>query len=484
MTAAKPLVVDLDGSLLRTDSLHESIAANLRSPGRLAGAAARLGRGKAVFKRTLAAASPDLANVPLNPAVVDLITERAAHGGEVIVATGADDSIARGVAARVPGITDLLASDGLMNLTGTRKADALVARFGLRGFDYVGNAPVDVPIWDVADEAYLATTRPEGLPGWAARRSFAGVLRDPRPSRMRTWTRALRLHQSAKNLLLFLPLIAAHSFTDGALLGRAAAGFVAFTFMASAVYLLNDTLDMASDRAHPRKHSRPIAAGWISPLLGLTVGAGLVVLSLVISALLGPAFLAVVLAYALLTTVYSFWLKRIAIVDIVVLALLYMVRIVAGAVVTGIALSFWFTGVTLFVFLSLALVKRYAEAHQAREARREISGRGYSGDDVHAILALGASAGIASVLLLAIYIQSDAVSDLYPAPALLWLVIPAFFYWIAHLWLTAGRGEVHDDPLVFALRDPASLISAVVMLGIFFAASLPASAGLVNGLFP
>lgn len=482
MVAEKPLVVDLDGSLLRTDSLHESIAANLRYPGRLVASAASLRRGKAAFKRGLARVTPDLTDAPLNPAVVELISARVAAGGQVVIATGADVSIARQIADRVPGVTDVLASDGSANLTGSRKADTLVSRFGVKGFDYVGNAPVDSVVWDVADAAYLATAKSSGLPRWSGDREFMEILRDPRPSRARTWAKALRLHQSLKNLLLFLPLLASHSFTDGALLGRSAAGFVAFTLMASAVYLLNDTLDMAADRAHPRKRSRPIAAGWISPLVGLAVAGILVAASVVLSALLGTGFLVVVLAYAALTTTYSFWLKRIAVVDIVVLALLYMVRIVAGAVVTGIELSFWFTGVTLFLFLSLALVKRYAEAHQAREAGRDIRGRGYSGDDVHAILALGASAGTAAVLLLAIYIQSEAVSRLYPAPMVLWLVIPAFFYWIAHLWLTAGRGLVHDDPLVFALRDPASLVSAAIMIAIFFIASLPATADLLAGV--
>lgn len=481
---ANPLVVDLDGSLLRTDTLHESIAANLRRPGRLVSATLSLARGgRAALKRSLAAAEvPDLSHVPLNPAVIELIRTRARDGVEIIIATGADESVARRVAERVPGVTGVIASDGITNLTGSRKADALAERFGRNEFDYVGNAPVDAAIWDVADGAYLATTRPAGVPRWAEGRSFVEVLRDPRPPLWKTWTRALRLHQSVKNLLLFLPLIAAHSFTDGALLGSAAAGFVAFTLMASAVYLLNDTLDMSSDRAHPTKSSRPIAAGWISPLAGLLVSGILVILAIVLSIALGQRFLTIVIAYAVLTTAYSFWLKRIAIVDIVVLALLYMARIVAGAAVTGISLSFWFTGVTLFLFLSLALVKRYAEAHQARESGRDIRGRGYSGDDVHAILALGASTGIASVLLLAIYIQSDAVSELYPAPIVLWLAIPAFVYWIAHLWLIAGRGQVHDDPLVFALRDPASLISAALMVALFFAASLPATADLTAGL--
>ncbi|WP_454169929.1 UbiA family prenyltransferase [Microbacterium paulum] len=483
MAASHPLVVDLDGSLLRSDSLQESIAAHLRHPGRLWAAASAGRQGRAAIKRALAPGTDaTLVDAPLNPAVLALIGDAAADGREVVVATGADDEVARAVVARVEGVRSVIASDGVTNLTGARKADALVSRFGRGGFDYVGNAPVDAAIWDAADLAYLATTRAAGVPAWARGRSFAAVLRDPRPASWQVWVRALRAHQSLKNLLLFLPLIASHTLTDPTLLARAVVGFVAFTLMASAVYLLNDTLDMASDRKHPRKRTRPIAAGWISPLRAVAVSVVLVLCAVLVAALLGPGFVTILLAYAAMTTAYSFWLKRVTVVDIVTLALLYMVRIVAGAVATGIALSFWFTGVTLFLFLSLALVKRYAEAHQAREAGRDIRGRGYSGDDVHAILALGAATGVSAVLLLAIYIQSDAVSELYAAPAVLWLVIPLLFAWIGHLWITAGRGEVHDDPLVFALRDPASLVAGAMVLVVFFVASLPATADILAGI--
>ncbi|QRY41712.1 UbiA family prenyltransferase [Microbacterium hominis] len=483
MTASKPLVVDLDGSLLRSDSLHESIAAHLRRPGRLWAAASAGRRGRAAFKRALAPGTEEaLADAPLNPAVYALIGDAVAVGREVVIATGADDGVARAIASRVNGVREVIASDGQTNLTGAHKADELVSRFGRGGFDYVGNAPVDAAIWDAADVAYLATSRATGVPAWARERSFAAVLRDPRPPSWRVWMRALRVHQSLKNLLLFLPLIASHTLTDPTLLARAIIGFVAFTLMASAVYLLNDTLDIASDRTHPRKRSRPIAAGWISPLHAVAASGALVLCAILVASLLGPGFVTILLAYAAMTTAYSFWLKRITVVDIVTLALLYMVRIVAGAVATGIALSFWFTGVTLFLFLSLALVKRYAEAHQAREEGRDIRGRGYSGDDVHAILALGAATGVSAVLLLAIYIQSDAVSTLYAAPAVLWLVIPLLFAWIAHLWITAGRGDVHDDPLVFALRDPASLVAGALVLIVFFIASLPVTADVLSGI--
>ncbi len=482
MQDLRPLVVDLDGSLLRSDSLQEAVAAGLRHPGRLAAASFALARqGKAPMKRVLAADGVDLASAPLNSAVREMVEERAAAGGRVILATGADQVLAEQVAVRVPGLHEVLCGDGRLNLTGAAKASLLVERFGDGGFDYVGNSRADIPVWQRAHDSYLATLRPEGVPPWSRGLSFAGILRDPSPSRWRVWLKAVRVHQSAKNVLIFLPLVAAHEFANPQLLLLAIGAFISFSLMAFSVYLLNDTLDLASDRSHHSKYRRPLAAGWIPPVTALGVGLLLALSSLIIAGFLGAGFLVVLIVYAITTISYSFWLKRVAVVDVVMLALLYMIRIVAGAVVTGIALSFWFTAVTLFLFLSLALVKRYAEAHESRERQRAIAGRGYSGDDVHAILALGSAAGIGAVVLAATYIQSDAVAQMYAAPAALWPIIPLAFYWIANLWLKAGRGEMHDDPLVFALKDRSSLLAGALIVLVFIVASLPVMGELIPG---
>lgn len=477
-----PLVVDLDGALLRTDSLHESIAANLRRPSALLRAVWALALGRAQFKRALSEEAVEtVAVAPFNPAVLDLIHQRVREGAPIALATAADERIASAVAARLPEVGDVFSSDGRTNLSGHAKAEALVHAYGESGFDYVGNSPVDAHVWRRANVRYLATRRSVGVPSWAADVEFAEVLRDQGPSRLRSWLTAVRPHQSLKNLLLFLPLLAAHRFTDLASIAQAVLGFACFSLMAFGVYLVNDTLDMRADRLHQRKRLRPIAAGWISPLAALAVAAALALASIALAVTLGGAFVAVLLTYAVMTMTYSFWLKRVALVDVVILALLYMVRIVAGAVATGIALSFWFTGVTLFLFLSLALVKRYAEAHQARGMSTPIHGRGYSGEDVHAILALGSSSGLASVLLTAIYIQSEAVRVLYATPTVLWLVIPVYFFWVANLWLKAGRGQMHDDPVVFALRDRASMASASIILVIFIVASFVRLPGIAGG---
>ncbi len=379
------------------------------------------------------------------------------------------------MAVRYPILDGVFASDGHTNLTGARKAQVLVGDFGAQGFDYLGNSAQDRAVWKMANNAYLVTSKriDQKLPSWARNTEFSQVLREDSPPSWWSWVRELRLHQSVKNLLLFLPLIAAHEFEDFGTLLHVAAGFVVFSLMASAVYLLNDLIDLPSDRQHARKAFRPIAAGNILPMHAFLVSTVLAVAAIVGAFAIDIRFALVLLLYAALTIIYSFWLKRVPLIDVILLALLYMIRILAGAVVASIALSFWFTSVTLFLFISLALVKRYSELnrHTAQHPDEHLPGRGYRAVDTTVVLTLGVSSGMAVLLLLAIYLQSDAVAALYPSRDLLWLVIPAMFYWIGNIWLQAGRGVVHDDPIVFALRNPASLISAILIALLFIAAS-------------
>lgn len=479
MNSTPPLVVDLDGTLLRGDSLHESVAAALTKPRALLGAASALMTGgRAALKRHLARATElDVGLLPVNEAVLSFVRSEHAAGRRVVLATGADSSIADAIVRRFPEFEGAFGSDGTTNLTSSAKAELLVEQFGAGGFDYIGNSTKDRKVWDRAANSYLATARSGGAPGWARSIDFAGVLAEPTKPAWRVWLKELRVHQSLKNLLLFLPLIAAHEFSDPRLILLLVAGFVAFTFMASSVYLLNDLLDVRSDRLHPRKSQRPIAAGRILPLHALAVSVVLAVIALAGSVVIGAGFALVLVSYAILTCLYSFWLKRVALVDITVLAMLYMIRILAGAVIAGIALSFWFTGVALFLFVSLALVKRYTElARTSADTGHTVPGRGYTRSDSAVVLALGIGAGTAVLLLMAIYLQTDAVARLYPSGVFLWLVIPAMFYWIGNIWIQAGRGNMHDDPIIFALKNPASLVAGGVIVLLFLAASSPLAA--------
>lgn len=477
-----PLVVDLDGSYLRVDTLHELAARKLRSPGALWSAGwAGVRSGKAAMKAALANVTElDVSALPKNVEVAAYVASQAAQGRDVFLATGADRAVADSIVRSDTHFRSAIASDGQTNMTAQRKAEALVDRFGREGFDYIGNSRADLPVWAVARNAiYAGASAPSGA---LASIKFSEELIDRAPSRTSVWARQLRLHQSAKNALLLLPLIAAHELLNGPLLLRAALGFVAFTAMACAVYLLNDVLDVDADRAHRKKRFRPIAAGWVSPMTALGLGALLSVLGFGTGAILGGGFLAVLLVYAAVTLSYSFALKRIAMIDVITLALLYMIRILAGAVATGIALSFWFTGVTLFLFLSLAFVKRYSEL-TSHKGDVVVPGRGYRSTDRGVVMSLGVSSGIAALLLLANYIQSPDVVVLYPAPETLWLSIPIVFYWFAHVWLTASRGQMHEDPVVFALKDRPSIFAGLLAAAVFLAASFEQTASVFQLLW-
>jgi 4-hydroxybenzoate polyprenyltransferase len=472
-----PLIVDLDGSLLRTDSLHESVAAALVRPSVLATAVGCLARsGKAALKRHLASKAPiDVALLPVNEDVLAFIESQRLSGRPVYLATGADASVAEQVLSRFPSFEGAFSSDGRINLTGERKAELLVREFGREGFDYVGNSREDLAVWKHANRSHLVSKHPEPqLPRWARGVTFDSIIREASAPKWRVWLKELRVHQSLKNVLLFLPILAAHEFVPlsiALLIG----GFFAFTLMASSVYLLNDLLDLTSDRMHARKSRRPLAAGRILPLHALVASFLLAVAALTLAAFVGVGFTLVLVLYAILTCLYSFWLKRIALVDVTILAMLYMIRILAGAVIADISLSFWFTSVALFLFISLALVKRYTELapQLLAEGNHALPGRGYTRPDTAIVLPLGIASGIAVLLLMAIYLQSDAVAVLYPSEVFLWLVIPVMFYWIGNMWMQAGRGAMHDDPIVFALKNPASLASGLVIASLFVAASSP-----------
>jgi 4-hydroxybenzoate polyprenyltransferase len=453
--------------LLRTDSLHESVAVALTRPRVLVKAVGHLAKGgKAALKRHFAIEAPiDVSLLPVNEGVLAFVEEELSTGRPVYLATGADAGVADQVLARFPDLTGVFASDGQTNLTSERKADLLVHKFGAQGFDYIGNSKEDLAVWEQANRAYLAVPRSAArLPRWAKNVAFETIISDHSPAPWRVWLRELRIHQSLKNVLLFLPLIASHQFVPLSVL-LVLGGFLAFTLMASSVYLLNDLLDLKSDRLHPRKSRRPLAAGRILPMHALVASSLLAVFAIVIALVIGIGFTLVLVLYAVVTSLYSFWLKRIALVDVIILALLYMIRILAGAVIADIELSFWFTGVALFLFISLALVKRYTELapQSLSHGKGSLPGRGYTLADAAVVLPLGIGTGIAALLLMAIYLQSEAVAVLYPSEAFLWLVIPAMFYWIGNMWIQAGRGAMHDDPIVFALKNPASLVSGLVI---------------------
>jgi 4-hydroxybenzoate polyprenyltransferase len=473
--SAPPLVIDLDGSLLHSDLLLESGLAFIRAnPERALAPLLWLFSGKAALKQNLAeAAMIDVTRLPYDARVIALIEAERSRGRKIILATASHRIYADRIAAHLGLFDQVMATENGINLSAHNKRDRLIAEYGERGFDYAGNAAADLPVWRAARRAFVVS--PEF--GVAARAVAIGNVEQviPRlPGAAKTWFRALRIHQWAKNLLVLVPLLASHSIGRGDWLLHGIVAFVSFGCCASSVYLLNDMLDLEDDRRHERKRQRPLAAGRIS------LKAALLAIPLLLSASLGLAlwllpwrFAAVLTLYYALTLGYSMVLKRKAVVDVIVLAALYTLRVIAGTYAFSVALTFWMLAFCMFIFLSLALVKRYAELRGAYVAGNvdQTPGRGYFPDDLAMIAALGAASGYLSVLVLALYTQDPVTVSLYAHPRWIWFACPLLLYWISRVWLLAHRGLMPEDPVVFAIRDRASLLVGVLFGAVFWFAT-------------
>jgi 4-hydroxybenzoate polyprenyltransferase/phosphoserine phosphatase len=454
-----PLVVDLDGTLILGDLLHESALklARLQSLAVLQ-LPLWLMRGKAALKHEIAQrVEVDVATLPYNKHLLGWLREQRAAGRRLVLCTASNERYAQDVAAYLGLFDEVIASDAQTNVSARRKAEVLAQRFGERGFDYAGNSADDLHVWARARQAIVVNAS-ASVAGQARQRFEVGAEFPGPPASARTWLRALRLHQWLKNLLILLPLAAAFQFGDVQLLRQVLVAFLAFGLCASSVYVLNDLMDLESDRAHPRKRLRPFAAGLISPVAGLGAVTALLVASVGLAAVSRPAFQASLLAYFALTLAYTFFLKRKVIVDCLALGTLYTLRIVAGWSAVGLPPSFWLLAFSLFLFLSLAFVKRYSELQVvAKLGRADAAGRGYLASDLPLVQTMGVAAGFGSAMLLALYINGDTVMRTYSHPEALWLLVPIQLYWVSRMWMQAQRGHMHDDPVVFAVRDPVSL---------------------------
>jgi 4-hydroxybenzoate polyprenyltransferase len=466
MTADPPLYADLDGTVLSTDLLYESfLSAFKRSPWVAVQCVGWLAHGRARLKEELAArASIDVASLPYREAVLQFLREEKAKGRRIVLTTASWVSLAEQVARHLGLFDEVMATSREGNLKGKAKADRLAAASGEGCFDYIGDSVADLAVWRRCRHAYvvesssrLSSRIPREVP-------VKGVFRPAgSESAFGTALRALRPHQWAKNFLLFVPLAAAHLVNDVAAVASAMQGFIAFCLFASAAYLVNDLLDLAADRAHPRKRARPLASGRLSIPAGAMLAGACLAAGAALAWPLPAAFQATLATYFALTLAYSLWLKRVAILDVISLAMLYTVRIVAGAFAIGVPISFWMLAFAMFLFFSLALVKRYAELVSLEEAGiGKAPGRGYGGHDAEVVLAIGSSSALVSALVLALYINGEAAKNLYARPEILWLLCPVLLYWIARIWLLAGRGQMDDDPVLFAVRDKASYVVAVL----------------------
>lgn len=470
-----PIFVDLDGTLVRTDLVYEAFLVRMKSnPLTLLFALWWLVRGgPALLKMKLSAGfDAEAAHLPYDREVVTYLETERSNGRRVYLATAASRPIAAQVAAHLGLFDGLIATDAGINRKGTRKLAAIVAQTQGNDFEYLGDSKADLPIWSAAGVAGIVNAT-DGVAARAERVAQASFRLGARRPSLRAFLRAIRPHQWAKNVLIFVPLLSSHRVFDIPAIVTDSLVFVAFCLCASAVYLLNDLFDLRSDRLHPQKRLRPLASGELSIRTAILASVVFLAGAFALALWASPPVVAVLGVYFALTLAYSLALKAIAMLDIVVLAALYTLRIIAGFVAVAVPLSFWLLAFSLFVFVSLALMKRCSELHALRKAASERAhGRGYVAGDYEQLASLGSASGYISVLILALYINSTEVVKLYNRPEILWGVCPIALYWLSRAWLLAHRGQMNEDPIVFALRDGVSYACLALCAACAIAATL------------
>jgi 4-hydroxybenzoate polyprenyltransferase/phosphoserine phosphatase len=475
MISQRPLCVDLDGTLIRSDTLWESVVLLLRrQPWRLFSCLFWLCRGKAFFKRAIAArVQPDAATLPYRPDVLEFLRMEKQSGRRLVLATGTATQVAQAVAQHLDLFSEVIATDGTRNIVGHEKLRVLKERFGDKGFDYVGNSRTDLQICRAAANCILVSPSQrlveQAADGGVVQRTFGAEVDGLHPL-----FRVLRPEQSIKNLLVFLPLLLSHKAGQLDLLWHTIIGFFAFSLCASGGYVLNDLLDIQADRLHPRKKQRPFAGGTLSIPVGIVLVAVFIGSGLLLSALcLSGGFLLALICYTVITKLYSFYLKSLAVLDVIVLAGLYSTRLWAGSAAANVPISPWLMALSIFFFLSLAFLKRFTEIYTTEsEGHHDLANRGYSRRDRELLASVGVASGYLAVLVMALYINnSPEVTLLYRRPMVLWFVCPLLLYWITRLWLRAHRRELLDDPILVAVQDPASWIVGACVIAVALAAS-------------
>ncbi len=461
--AERALFVDMDGTLVATDVLWEAFFKVLKAqPWVALLAVAWLIRGRATLKDELSKRVViDPEALPYREDVLAFVRARKAEGDTVILATASARPWAEAVAKHLGLFDDVLASDAENNLKGANKLAAIERYCQDRGhakWGYVGDAHADLPIWDQADEVFVVA------PSAALKQRVTGATQvfGKKPSLIKAAIKAMRPHQYVKNVLLWVPLMLGHAYDDSGKLFAALVAFATFSLTASSIYLFNDMLDVEADRVHPKKKYRPFASGNLPLLYGPPMVATLIAVALTLSVLFLPkGYLGVLLIYLVVNSAYSITLKSKMLIDVMILASLYTLRIFAGGVATDLRVSEWLLAFSIFFFTSLAFAKRYVELDQvAAEGKTEAKGRGYRVEDLELIISVGPTSGYLAVLVFALYIN-NGLPGFYVNKWLLWLTCPLLLYWISRLWFLAKRRELHHDPVVFAVTDKSSLAVGV-----------------------
>ena len=468
-----PIVVDLDDTLARTDFFFESLLIFIKkNPINFFRALAwLLQKDRAYLKARIAqSVDIDVTTIPFNKPLISWLETKKQLGHQLILATATHRKYADAVANQLGLFDRVLATEDDLNLKGTNKEKKLIELFGLKGFIYVGDSKADLLVWRSAESAVLV----------GGTQHIKGELKKvtrldhefPHENDKRVWLRAIRIHQWVKNLLLFVPLLTSHNLNDSSKLGLAITAFFAFSLCASSVYILNDFFDLRDDRKHRSKHLRAFASGDLSIVKGVVAFSVCLLLSFILSLIVGTEFLQVICIYFAATLLYSLYLKSQIMLDIILLAVLFTLRIIAGAVAIDVDLSFWLLAFSMFIFLSLAIMKRYIELLGIKNSavQDDVKARGYYVSDIKILSSLGTTCGCLAVLIMAFYVNSPAVAQLYSQQQLLWLMCPLLLFWICRTWLKASRGNVDDDPITFVIKDKVSWICTALVLLLFWLA--------------
>jgi 4-hydroxybenzoate polyprenyltransferase len=469
-----PLCVDLDGTLIAGDLLWESVFALLRQNFLFVFLLPLwLCKGKACLKEQIASrVHLDPQTLPYRADVLKFLREQKEEGRYLVLATASSFRLVKPIADHLDLFDEVIASNPSRNLKGRAKLEQLQTRFEETGFDYIGDSPADIPIWQNSQAAYVVQPSRRLLKQIHVHCVPKHVFRTPEKT-LRPLVKLMRPHQWVKNLLLFVPLILAHQFLNFGSWALVSLGFAAFCLSASAVYVLNDLLDLQADRQHPNKRRRPLASGAISIPTGMVLFVGLFLGGFTLALIHSWQFAGVLALYLVVTTAYSFYLKKKPIMDVFVLAGLYTLRILAGGIAAGVLVTGWLMAFSIFFFISLALVKRYSElARLASENHDQMDHRGYLIEDLGMIQSVGPASGYMAVLTMCLYINAHDVLKLYSDPQLLWVICLVLFYWITRIWFLARRRKLHEDPVVFAATDPVSYFSgAIILAALWFAAA-------------
>jgi 4-hydroxybenzoate polyprenyltransferase/phosphoserine phosphatase len=470
-----PLCVDCDNSLIATDLLYEACFLLIKqNPMKLFSLPLWLLKGKAYLKERLAEyVTFDFASLPYRPEVLEIIKEATKQERSIVLATASPRVWAEAIANHLNCFSEVIATEHNVNLSAKNKADKLVSKFGSQGYDYIGDSQDDVVVWKHALNS-IVINKKNILLRKESKFNGQNVTHIKPPSlTFLSYIKAIRVYQWMKNGLIFVPLLASHQFLNVDLLIQAVFAFFAFSFCASSVYILNDLLDLESDRQHVTKHKRPFASGLIPVLHGAILAPVLLAVAIYISITYLPTIFDLTLViYYVMTLAYSLKLKQQVIVDVLLLAALYTIRILAGSAATNIEPSFWLLEFSLFIFLSLALVKRYTEMSIALDLnKKSASGRGYFTEDLSVLMSIGVASAMCSVMVFSLYINSSEADFLYSSRYWLWGVVPFILYWNSRLWMKTRRKEIPDDPVLFAVYDWQTLIMLPAIFSLFLLAS-------------